>query len=67
MKQTEDKHLFKRKLKQLLINGCYCSIEDLMSDHFTGTDRSCRKTVIPERLGMMIDEIRFDIRIIGQS
>jgi hypothetical protein len=35
IKQIKDKSLFKRKLKQLLINICYYSIEDFMNDDFT--------------------------------
>jgi hypothetical protein len=35
--QIKVKHLFKMKLMQLLINGCYCSVEDFMNDNFTCT------------------------------
>jgi hypothetical protein len=37
IKQIKDNPLFKRKLKQLLINGCYYSIEDFIKDDFTDT------------------------------
>jgi hypothetical protein len=37
IEQIKDNPLFKRKLKQLLINGCYYSIEDFINDDFTGT------------------------------
>jgi hypothetical protein len=38
IKQIKDNPLFKRKLKQLLINGCYYSIkEDFINDDFTDT------------------------------
>jgi hypothetical protein len=35
IKQIKDKSLFKRKLKQLLINRCYYFVEDFMNDDFT--------------------------------
>jgi hypothetical protein len=35
IKQIKSKHLLERKLKQLLINGCYYSTEDFMNDNFT--------------------------------
>jgi hypothetical protein len=37
MKQIKGKRLFKSKLKQLLINRCYYSIEDFMNYDFTYT------------------------------
>jgi hypothetical protein len=37
IKQIKDNPLFKRKLKQLLINGCYYSIENFIKDDFTDT------------------------------
>jgi hypothetical protein len=37
IKQIKDKSLFRRKLKQLLINGCYYYTEDFMNDDFTCT------------------------------
>jgi hypothetical protein len=37
IKQNKDNGLFKRNLKQLLINGCYYSDEEFMNDDFTHT------------------------------
>jgi hypothetical protein len=34
IKQIENKNLFIRELKNLLINGCYYSIDDFMNDKF---------------------------------
>jgi hypothetical protein len=37
IKQIKDNGLFKRMLKQLLINGCYYSVQEFMNDDFTQT------------------------------
>jgi hypothetical protein len=38
IKQIKDNPLFKKEIKQLLINGCHYSIEDFINDDFTDTD-----------------------------
>jgi hypothetical protein len=35
IQKIKDKHLFERKLKQLLVNGCYYSVEDFIHNDFT--------------------------------